>query len=92
MPQKALFNKVRKSQGKSLAANRHGKVVKHKKGVASCVKELLGNCLINCLPSFLRSGRRNFDVGTCPTGNFVLQPKKESAKKFLEEGKVSCIT
>ncbi|CAL8470878.1 g10420 [Coccomyxa elongata] len=51
MPQKALFNKVRKSQGKSLAANRHGKVVKQKKG------------------------------------NFVLQPKKESARKVLEEGK-----
>ncbi|KAK9904149.1 hypothetical protein WJX75_005438 [Coccomyxa subellipsoidea] len=51
MPQKALFNKVRKSQGKSLAANRHGKVVKHKKG------------------------------------NFVLLPKRDSAKKILNDGK-----
>ncbi len=39
MPQKALFNKVRKSQGKSLAANRHGKVLKQKKGIAPCVDD-----------------------------------------------------
>lgn len=26
------------------------------------------------------------------TGNFVLQPKKESARKVLEEGKVNYIT
>ncbi|EIE20279.1 hypothetical protein COCSUDRAFT_54449 [Coccomyxa subellipsoidea C-169] len=50
MPQKALFNKARKTQGKSLAANRHGKILKQKKG------------------------------------KFALQPKRDSAKKILDDG------
>ena len=79
MPQKALTSKGNKSLPKLRAANRHGKVIKHKKG-------RLGTPLptVSYMTSRLLLLRTNHDVA----GALTQKPKKDAAKQHFEDQKV----
>lgn len=80
MPQKPLTNKGKRSLPKLSAANRHGKVVKHKKGkrfdrFLTAVSDLASRSSHDG-PAFTSAG------------GLVVKPKKDVAKHRLEDQKV----
>ena len=78
MPQKPLTSKGKKSLPRLSAANRHGKLIKHKKGVTRDYVYVISYWLNKCC--LLRGGEL--------AGAFNLKPKKDVAKQIFEDQKV----